>query len=177
MERSKNNQQDILQRIDALVEELQLLRREVADLMVRDAAAANDEAEALTTTIIDDIAQEECYKSTEDIDPKTEAEPKKEPEPELKDLFVPLNSEVVLESTFEEKVSFDLVNHLSLADKFLYANELFAGNQSELMVMLEEIERLSSWSHVESYLYSVQRFDRENEAVKHLVEFIKEHSK
>lgn len=43
--------------------------------------------------------------------------------------------------------------------------------------MLEEIERLKRLGQVESYLYQVRQLNRDEEAVKLLVHFIKENGK
>lgn len=199
---SGREQIGILQRIDQMAEELQLLRREVADLLVRE-AEANAKAECKTTTTT--VAEETCNKSAAEVGQLTkptpslscissleelytldfvkEEEPIKEilsttkPEAELSELFVARDSEEVLESAFEPALRFDLIDHLTIADKFLFANELCFGNQGDLIDMLGDIERLSSWSQVESYLYQVRGFRKDEESVKLLAAFIKEHSK
>lgn len=79
---------------------------------------------------------------------------KTDPEAKIDELFVARGSEEVLESAFEPALHFDLIDNLTIADKYLFANELFFGNQADLIEMLEEVERMSSWSQVEHYLYA-----------------------
>ncbi len=179
----------ILQRIDQMVEELQLLRRQVAELLVREA-----EADA-QTTVADTNSSRSHISSLEELysldfvkseGPKTKApvdDPFQEslltiePELGLNELFVPRGSEEILKSAFEPALHFHLIDHLTIADKFLFANELCFGDQSDLIDMLRDIERLSSWSQVESYLYQVRGFKKDEEAVQLLASFIKEHSR
>ena len=75
-------------------------------------------------------------------------------------------------SLFEPLLDFNLVRSISLADTFFYANELFFGNKAQLEDMLIEIERLSSMSQVENYLYEVREFSREDPSIQRLMSFI-----
>ena len=111
-------------------------------------------------------------------------------EPPLKDLSIDASSDVTLadfeavvpasldaeekeeQSLFEPLLDFNLVRSISLADTFFYANELFFGNKAQLEDMLVEIERLSSMSQVENYLYEVRGFSRDDASIQRLMSFI-----
>ena len=80
-----------------------------------------------------------------------------------------------MEDLFEARKGFDLLSNLTIADRYLFANELFYGDQAALEDMLREMEPLSSMAHVESYLYDVRKLGRDEEVVKHLLEFVQEH--
>lgn len=198
----------ILQRLDKLTEELQLLRREVADLLVKQAEC--DATPAVSHPSHEGSAEKpaiSCISSLEELfaldfeNPKMEVvsgdeeeantveptvatvaeptiEPSVEPQSEasIGDLFMTAGSDEAMEELFEERKHFNLLGNLSIADRYLFANELFMGDQAALTDMLADIEKLSDMSHVESYLYDVRQFGKDEEAVKHLVAFIKEHS-
>lgn len=199
---SSKEQLGILQRIDQMMEELQWLRREVADMLVREAEATSitsDDTEVSVSPTTESASKTgssiSCISSLEELyaldfdqeEDRKEETPTEdsavellstvEPDADLNELFMPLNSEEVLESAFEPSLHFDLLDHLTIADKFLFANELCFGNQADLIDMLGDIERLSSWSQVESYLYQVRGFKKEDEAVKQLAAFVKDNSK
>lgn len=207
----------LLQRIDQLLDELQSIRREVADLLLREADRHAQEQEKGHSEPRANGAEITCISSLEELyahdftkEEETPAEPTPQPstqveeerpsesapqaptleaeetptataqvEPstlDLNDLFIPSQVPEMMEGAFEPKLTFHLHNNLTIADKYLFANELFMGNQDELSDLLTDIERLSSWSQLESYLYDVRRFNKEEEPVKQLVEFIKENS-
>lgn len=211
---SSRDQLGILQRIDQITEELQLLRREVAALLVREAEAnAKVEPEASDTEVAEVTLEEEpkvisnpnesdadaaiagvssleelysidfVKKDEPEVEHMPEEEPTmetfamSEPEADINELFIPRGSEEAMEKAFEPTLHFDLIDHLTIADKFLFANELCFGNQADLIDMLADIERLSSWSQVESYLYQVRGYKKDEEAVQVFATFIKEHSK
>ncbi|MBR8703979.1 hypothetical protein [Porphyromonas levii] len=204
-------QQGLLQRIDQMMEELQLLRREVADLLVREAEANAKAASATTATKVAVAAREKTAAELESLaksnpslsgissleelntldfvrgeeqpmeapseEPILDFIAKTDPEAKIDELFVARGSEEVLESAFEPALHFDLIDNLTIADKYLFANELFFGNQADLIEMLEEVERMSSWSQVEHYLYDVRGFGKDEESAKLLATFIQEHSR
>lgn len=207
MERMSDGQ-NILQRIDKMMEELQLLRREVADRLVRDADRRETAAQPAEQPHENATSHISCVSSLEELYALDFAKAKNEKEPnneesekpisastesvtvdkeffdpdeavenqQLDELFIPRDSEEILEDAFERKLRFDLIDQLTIADRYLFANELFYGDQEALVDMLRDIERLSSWSHLESYLYEVRQYSKEDEAVKQLVAYIKEHA-
>ena len=73
---------------------------------------------------------------------------------------------------FEPLLDFDLTGNISLADTFLYANEFFGGSRAAVEELLTEIERFSSISQVEHYLYEVCGYSKEDDAVVRLMSFI-----
>lgn len=84
--------------------------------------------------------------------------------------------ELTLETAFEPLIDFHTSGHLSVADSFLFANELFLGNRPALVTALSEIDRLSSMTQLRHYLYDTLRLDEEDEAVQHFYDFIVAHS-
>lgn len=200
----------ILQRIDKMADDLQRLRREVAQLLVKhtelcaESGAKKVVEEEPTTGERSGIS---CISSLEELyardfesddeptesapiafEPMTEPMAKTTEEPtvapvksegkkgdSLDELFVTAGGEEAMEELFEVRKGFDLLPNLTIADRYLYANELFYGNQAELDEMLADIERLSDIAHVESYLYDVRKLSKDEEVVQHLLEFIKEH--
>ncbi len=237
----------LLQKIDSLIDELQIIRREVADLLVKqsdtsvigtqETATRSVEGNAPGITCVssleelyahdfikkseqrDEATSEPIICETPDLQPEERAtscsisdellkphqvakmtlqevddpksvrenatdvlpsslfeEPSESSSGSLDELFMPSSSDEFMDVSFEKKVAFDLLSNLTIADKYLFSNELFLGNQVELMEMLNDIERLSSWSQLESYLFDVRRFGRNEEAVTHLIAFIKEHT-
>lgn len=200
---------DLLQRIDAMIEELQQVRREIAHVLVQEAELAHcdvEEAPAIEEqpkcppsgiTCISSLEelyaldfeqsgevrqQEESLgvepESVPDLNMEIEEEAPSElllddfPAGGIDDLFVPCGSDEVLESAFEPKVSFHLSSNLSIADRYLFANELFFGNLGELTGVISEIERMSSWSQVESYLYDTLSLKKDSEEVERFASFI-----
>ena len=180
----------ILQRIDKMADDLQRLRREVAQLLVKhtELCAKGESTEAGSTEAPSGERSEiSCISSLEELyardfesdDEPTEHEPiafepvgepiknEKESSDSLDDLFVKAGSEEAMEDLFEARKGFDLLSNLTIADRYLFANELF--------YMLREMEPLSSMAHVESYLYDVRKLGRDEEVVKHLLEFVQEH--
>lgn len=183
----------LLKRLDKLVEELQLIRREVADMMVRQADSESVRADCATPSHEGgrDRAPITCISSLEELFELDFENPNKEvvndeeasadalivpDNASVDELFVATGSEEAMEQLFVERRYFNLLDTLSIADRYLFANELFMGDQASLMDMLAEIELLSDMGHVESYLYDVRQFGREEDVVKHLVAFIREHS-
>lgn len=200
----------LLQRIDYMIEELQLIRSEVSDLLLREEELlkCEEKQEAVSEQSVPiHHGGITCVSSLEELYamdfeqhkgaveetvvelPVAESEPVAEPlvEPKhseisfheydsggIDDLFVASGSSDVLESAFEPKVSFDLTHRLSLADRYLFANELFWGNQAELMEAISDIERMSSWSQVESYLYDTRGFNKGADEVKRFAEFVQD---
>lgn len=188
----------ILQRIDKMADDLQRLRREVAQLLVKHTElCANEESSETAPEKAPSGERSEisCISSLEELyardfesdDEPTEHEPiafepvgeptksEKEGSDSLDDLFVKAGSEEALEDLFEVRKGFDLLSNLTIADRYLFANELFYGDQAALEDMLREMEPLSSMAHVESYLYDVRKLGRDEEVVKHLLEFVQEH--
>ena len=172
----------ILQRIDKMADDLQRLRREVAQLLVKhtELCAKGESTEAGSTEAPSGERSEiSCISSLEELyardfesdDEPTEHEPiafepvgeptksEKEGSDSLDDLFVKAGSEEAMEDLFEARKGFDL----------------FYGDQAALEDMLREMEPLSSMAHVESYLYDVRKLGRDEEVVKHLLEFVQEH--
>lgn len=84
----------------------------------------------------------------------------------------PTAEEESVREALEPLLDFDLVRSISLADTFLFANELFFGNKAQLEDMLAEIEHFSSMSQVEDYLYRVRGFSRDDATIQRLVGFI-----
>lgn len=76
----------------------------------------------------------------------------------------------------EPLLDFDLLGSISLADTFFFANELFLGNKVRLEESLREIEKMSSMTQVENYLYDVCLFSHDDEAVQRLIDFILSHA-
>ena len=183
----------ILQRIDKMADDLQRLRREVAQLLVKhtELCAKGESTEAGSTEAPSGERSEiSCISSLEELyardfesdDEPTEHEPvgepiknEKESSDSLDDLFVKAGSEEAMEDLFEVRKGFDLLSNLTIADRYLFANELFYGDQAALEDMLREMEPLSSMAHVESYLYDVRKLGRDEEVVKHLLAFVQEH--
>lgn len=85
-------------------------------------------------------------------------------------VFVPKQTEMSLDKSFEPQMFFHPRRAFSVADTFLYANELCWGNRMEFETMLDEIEKLSSWSQLEHYIYNVLRLDRESREVQRFME-------
>lgn len=76
----------------------------------------------------------------------------------------------------ERRTTFRTAGTLSVADSFLFANELFGGNRPELEGVLEEIDRLSSEEQLEHYLYDTLRLEPDREEVKRFRDFIRAHT-
>lgn len=183
----------ILQRIDKMADDLQRLRREVAQLLVKhtELCAKGESPEAVSAEAASSERSEiSCISSLEELyarDFESDDEPiafepvgepiknEKESSDSLDDLFVKAGSEEAMEDLFEARKGFNLLSNLTIADRYLFANELFYGDQAALEDMLREMEPLSSMAHVESYLYDVRKLGRDEEVVKHLLAFIQEH--
>jgi hypothetical protein len=84
--------------------------------------------------------------------------------------------ELTLETAFEPLIDFSTQGHLSVADSFFFANELFLGNRPQLETTLSEVDRLSSMTQLRHYLYDTLRLDEEDEAVQRFYDFIVAHS-
>lgn len=204
-EKNGGREDRILSRIDGMIEELQLLRREVAQILVERAdfqsRAENCETSSMTleqlylqdyghqsNNLSDQdkeeipiVAEEDESKASEVEVINDEEKPHfdqlfevTEPQASMNDLFVPFNEDDGIDAVFEKQMSFHVNERFSLADRYFYANELFCGDQVALNEALSDIEKLSSWSQVESYLYDVIRLKREDNVVKSFVEIIKE---
>ncbi|MDO5036374.1 MAG: hypothetical protein Q4D93_05380 [Porphyromonas sp.] len=94
----------------------------------------------------------------------------------LLDSFIERGSAEEMRQTFEERVKFELIPHLSLADNYLFANELFMGNQAELKNVLSDLELMSSMSQAEDYLYNRLGLNPEHEEVQRFIDFIRGHA-
>lgn len=141
-------------RIDRLVSELMLIRREVAEL----GAAETTPAEGAPVEREPEVAdpEEVCTPVLEEMEEKV---------PEL-----------TLETAFEPMMVFRTSGSLSVADSFFFANELFGGNRPELETVLSEIDRLSSVSQLRHYLTETLRLDLSREEVKRFYDFVIAHS-
>lgn len=150
---------ELTARIDRLVSELMLIRREVADL---GAAKAEAEATPVEPTPKErepetsGVAEEVCTPVLEEMEEKV---------PEL-----------TLETAFEPMMVFRTSGSLSVADSFFFANELFGGNRPELETVLSEIDLLSSVSQLRHYLTETLRLDLSREEVKRFYDFVIAHS-
>lgn len=199
----KLEKEEILARIDNVISELKELRQLVAN---EDIPSADTEPKALGDLYDLDFSEQEksiepeeektpvpdsifalgsdttlYFDSSEDDDLDVFLENlhgvDDEAEEELlADSFVEKGSTADMHQTFEAKVHFHLIDQLSLADNYLFANELFAGNQAELKNVLSELEQMSSLSQAEDYLYNRLGFDAESEEVKRLWAFIHENA-
>lgn len=138
-------------RIDRLVSELMLIRREVAELGAAEAEATSVEREPEVAD-----PEEVCTPVLEEMEEKV---------PEL-----------TLETAFEPMMVFRTSGSLSVADSFFFANELFGGNRPELETVLSEIDRLSSVSQLRHYLTETLRLDLSREEVKRFYDFVIAHS-
>lgn len=87
-------------------------------------------------------------------------------------VFVP-KKKMTLEKSFEPHLHFHPRRAFSLADTFMYANELCWGNRAEFDTILDEIERMSSWSQLENYIYTVLRLDPESESVQRFMDEVR----
>lgn len=168
---------ELLLRIDTLLSDLTQIRREVSNWLEDiETSVSADLAPALQT----DSAAEVAPQPQAPID--TRPEPKSTVSPVITDIrktelniddddiiFVPKHK-VSLEETFEPRLYFHPRRAFSLADTFLYANELCWGNRAEFDIILDEIEKLSSLSQLQEYLFTVLKLDRESESVKKFVE-------
>lgn len=150
---------ELTARIDRLVSELMLIRREVADL-----GAAETEAEA---TPVEPTQMES--------EPETPVMAEKVCTPALEEMEEKV-PELTLETAFEPMMVFRTSGSLSVADSFFYANELFGGNRPELETALSEIDRLSSVSQLRHYLTETLRLDLSREEVKRFYDFVIAHS-
>lgn len=158
---------ELTARIDRIVSELMLIRREVADLGATETPAVSEEQETIVTAPLEEVQPEEpASEVSEPIEPDT-------PKLEEMEEKVP---ELTLETAFEPMMVFRTSGSLSVADSFFYANELFGGNRAELETALTEIDRLSSVSQLRHYLADTLQLDLEREEVQRFYDFVIAHS-
>lgn len=168
---------ELLLRIDTLLSDLTQIRREVSDWLESldsstpaEAVAMPEVVSEVPTPIVSAPITEPAPMPQEESHP-IEADLRK-PELNIDDediIFVP-KRQMSLEESFEPRLRYYPRRAFSLADTFLYANELCWGNRAEFDIILDEIEKMSSRSQLEDYLYTALKLDRESESVKRFLE-------
>lgn len=162
--RSKVEQ--LTERIDRLVGELTEVRAELAALLPEEQPLSEPTEEQ---------AQSETPKADEVVTPEEQPSPV-DPEPTIDPLLEEKVPELTLETAFEPMVSFRTSGSLSVADSFFFANELFGGSRAELERVLEEVDRFSSVSQLQHYLYDTLQLAPDREEVARFYDFILSHS-
>lgn len=149
--------EQLTERIDRLVGELTEVRAELAALLP------------------EEQAQSETPKADEVVTPEEQPSPV-DPEPAIDPQLEEKVPELTLETAFEPMVSFRTSGSLSVADSFFFANELFGGSRAELERVLEEVDRFSSVSQLQHYLYDTLQLAPDREEVARFYDFILSHS-
>lgn len=183
---TSNNPRNLLDTLDRMMEELKEMRMEVASLLSEraDLQARLAEMEAaLDKKVVPEVASPKLEEAIQEpVQQVEEVEEKHfdrlllgtEPQKAMNDVFVPMDEADDLDVVFEDQIAFEVVHRFSLADRYYYANEFFHGDQGSFVEALENIERMSSWSQVENYLYEVLRLNSGDSVVKDFAKIIKE---
>lgn len=177
--RNDDRGRNLLLRIDAILSELSEIKQEISEWM--------NESEPTTSGVIasetSTTAQAETAPSGMKIAASEPSEPISTVMSEIRKselnimddepiTFIP-KARQTFEDSLEPRLYFHPRRAFSLADTFLYANELCFGNKGEFESVLDDIEKMSSWSQLENYIYVVLKMDRESENVLRFMDEIK----